>query len=87
MVDGSLVVKDRLNGTVWLAPTNCPAGALLEAWGQCGGTTTPAGSPYAPKEGQYPGTCCPAGWTCVKVSAAKWTCQPSAALDPHVGER
>jgi hypothetical protein len=93
VVDGNLVVRDRLNSTVWLAPTNCPAGALLKAWEQCGGTSPPAAapgasSPYVPRDAQYPGTCCPAGWACLRAGGrAKWSCQPSLALDSCTGQR
>jgi hypothetical protein len=96
LLDSNLVIKDRLNSTVWMAPINCPAGTLLKPWAQCGGTSLPpatavsvasATSSYAARDGQYQGTCCPAGWTCYRRDRSKWLCQPSAALESCTGPK
>jgi hypothetical protein len=96
MLEGNLVIRDRLNSTVWLAPTNCPGGSLLKPWAQCGGTSPPpaaavssasAASSFEARDGQYQGTCCPAGWQCYRREQARWLCQPSAALDSCTGPK
>jgi hypothetical protein len=99
MLDGSLLVADGLGATTWLAGASatgasasmtgiiCPSGTRLQPWQQCGGTECAAGSPFACRDAQWQGTCCPAGWYCYRKTAAAWRCQPTTALDRCSGSR
>jgi hypothetical protein len=97
LLDGNLAVRDRFNSSVWVAPINCPAGALLKPWAQCGGMSPPPAAAavsmagivtsFAARDGQYQGTCCPAAWSCYRQDRSKWQCQPSAALESCTGPK